>query len=246
MQQPTLVVMAAGMGSRFGGLKQLTPVDPQGHPIIESEGLYEGALSGELSSRPITPAMMRRLAYLIMQSGGCGYTYGALGVWEWQKEAGTGGIGWGNLSWKEGLQLPGADQLTVWKKFYEEAGWSELKPIGEDKAVTKALFRELLNRNKIYFTANADMTKIVGYLSETSMRCFTLKGLASAWYEGYFMNPEDGSVTESFSFFPANGEWSYETEDLFGNKRDLVVFIVQKPGRKRRTEISPRPMKVGG
>ena len=35
MQQPTLVVMAAGMGSRFGGLKQLMPVDPQGHPIID-------------------------------------------------------------------------------------------------------------------------------------------------------------------------------------------------------------------
>ncbi len=35
MQQPTLVVMAAGMGSRFGGLKQIMPVDPQGHPIID-------------------------------------------------------------------------------------------------------------------------------------------------------------------------------------------------------------------
>ena len=32
MQKPTLVVMEAGMGSRFGGLKQLTPVDAQGHP----------------------------------------------------------------------------------------------------------------------------------------------------------------------------------------------------------------------
>ena len=35
MQKPTLVVMAAGMGSRFGGLKQLMPVDGQGHPIID-------------------------------------------------------------------------------------------------------------------------------------------------------------------------------------------------------------------
>ena len=35
MQKPTLVVMAAGMGSRFGGLKQLVPVDAQGHPIID-------------------------------------------------------------------------------------------------------------------------------------------------------------------------------------------------------------------
>ncbi len=35
MQSPTLVVMAAGMGSRFGGLKQLTPVDDGGHPILD-------------------------------------------------------------------------------------------------------------------------------------------------------------------------------------------------------------------
>ena len=27
MNELTLVVMAAGMGSRFGGLKQITPVD---------------------------------------------------------------------------------------------------------------------------------------------------------------------------------------------------------------------------
>ncbi len=35
MQEPTLVILAAGMGSRFGGLKQLTPVDGAGHPIID-------------------------------------------------------------------------------------------------------------------------------------------------------------------------------------------------------------------
>ena len=34
MKKPTLVVMAAGMGSRFGGLKQMTPVDAQGNSII--------------------------------------------------------------------------------------------------------------------------------------------------------------------------------------------------------------------
>ena len=32
---PALVIMAAGMGSRFGGPKQITPVDPQGHIIID-------------------------------------------------------------------------------------------------------------------------------------------------------------------------------------------------------------------
>ena len=35
MKNPTLVIMAAGMGSRFGGLKQIEPVDDQGHIIID-------------------------------------------------------------------------------------------------------------------------------------------------------------------------------------------------------------------
>lgn len=34
-QAPKLVIMAAGMGSRFGGLKQMEPVDREGHSIID-------------------------------------------------------------------------------------------------------------------------------------------------------------------------------------------------------------------
>lgn len=35
MREPTLVILAAGMGSRFGGLKQITDVDGLGHAIID-------------------------------------------------------------------------------------------------------------------------------------------------------------------------------------------------------------------
>ncbi len=35
MQKPILVIMAAGLGSRFGGLKQIAPVDAQGHLLID-------------------------------------------------------------------------------------------------------------------------------------------------------------------------------------------------------------------
>lgn len=35
MKKPVLVIMAAGMGSRYGGLKQIDPVDEDGHIIID-------------------------------------------------------------------------------------------------------------------------------------------------------------------------------------------------------------------
>ena len=44
-KKPVLVVMAAGMGSRFGGLKQMTPVDEQGYSIIHYS-LYDAWRAG--------------------------------------------------------------------------------------------------------------------------------------------------------------------------------------------------------
>ena len=35
MQEITLVVLAAGMGSRFGGMKQLEPVGAQGEVLLD-------------------------------------------------------------------------------------------------------------------------------------------------------------------------------------------------------------------
>ena len=35
MNNPALVIMAAGMGSRFGGPKQIIPVDDHGQIIID-------------------------------------------------------------------------------------------------------------------------------------------------------------------------------------------------------------------
>lgn len=45
MQNPTLVIMAAGMGSRFGGLKQIAAVDDYGHAIIDFS-LYDAYKAG--------------------------------------------------------------------------------------------------------------------------------------------------------------------------------------------------------
>ena len=45
MKKPVLVIMAAGMGSRYGGLKQIDPVDEYGHMIIDFS-LYDAKQAG--------------------------------------------------------------------------------------------------------------------------------------------------------------------------------------------------------
>ena len=43
--QPTLIIMAAGLGSRFGGNKQIAPVDDAGHIIIDFS-IYDALRAG--------------------------------------------------------------------------------------------------------------------------------------------------------------------------------------------------------
>lgn len=45
MKKPVLVIMAAGMGSRYGGLKQIDPIDEQGH-IIMDFSIYDAVRAG--------------------------------------------------------------------------------------------------------------------------------------------------------------------------------------------------------
>lgn len=45
MDKPVLVVMAAGMGSRYGGLKQMDPMDDAGHVILDFS-VYDAMLAG--------------------------------------------------------------------------------------------------------------------------------------------------------------------------------------------------------
>lgn len=58
-QRPVLVIMAAGLGSRYGGLKQIDPVDEQGQILIDY-AIYDAVRAGFGRVVPvITPEMER-------------------------------------------------------------------------------------------------------------------------------------------------------------------------------------------
>ena len=60
MSKPVLVVMAAGMGSRYGGLKQIDPVDKEGH-IIMDFSIYDAVQAG-----------FQKVVFIIMGNRTCG------------------------------------------------------------------------------------------------------------------------------------------------------------------------------
>ena len=196
-------------------------------PVVESEGLYEGADSNEAMSRVITDKMMRNLAYNAIQNGCCGYTYGANGVWELQWEAGVGGIGWGDMAWWDGLELPGAKQLTCMREMYESVGWHRLRPI--QHLVDQMLFSEALRkRDEAFFTADDDMTTVVGYFQPTSMKLCTIHGLSGRSYTARWFDPETGEYSLiTADARPVNGAWSLP-RDGFGfrsPKKDKVLIL---------------------
>ena len=45
MKKTNLVIMAAGMGSRFGGVKQIAPLGPEGQIIIDYS-VYDAKKAG--------------------------------------------------------------------------------------------------------------------------------------------------------------------------------------------------------
>jgi hypothetical protein len=136
-----------------------------GTPFVEGESMYEGLLSVEyVGRRPVTDTMVRHVAYRAIQSGCCGYTYGAQGCWNaaWDREDRKSF--WGDLPWYEGIDLPGAEQLGQMRRFYEEVGWTQLRPF------MVCFSAQYIFNNTIFaplVTADLEMDTVVIFFGET-------------------------------------------------------------------------------
>lgn len=184
-------------------------------PFVEGESLYEFCSTlEEHGTRLCTADMLRRVAYTTIQSGGCGYTYGAQGIWDnvWEKPEKPDPFNAFNkfgIAWYEAIDGEGAVQMGYMRGFYEGEHFHELAPIpiraispfgvasGESMGVD--LFSPLA-------TANEERTHIVIYYNAQTRGGCGISGMKQLPYKAEWFNPRTGERAAAMERFVPQGE----------------------------------------
>lgn len=187
-------------------------------PFIEGEALYEFCSTlEEMGSRMCTADMLRRVAYMSIQLGGCGYTYGAQGIWDCVWEKGQKNpmalFNRFDVTWYEAIDGAGGRQMAYMKKFYEEIRFWEMIPYtgcGEEDTV-------LFAKKSPLITVNEKRTRAVAYYGDTCRK-------------GISVGKMEEGVYQLRWFDPRTGEFSEETESAALKEGMLNLPAKTKPG----------------
>jgi hypothetical protein len=99
-------------------------------PVINGEAAYEMLMDKIPAQWP------RAMFWICMMNGAAGHTYGANGIWQLNRPGqphgaspnGTGN-GYGVITWSDAMKLPGSQQVSLGKRFFESLPWIDLKPV---------------------------------------------------------------------------------------------------------------------
>lgn len=169
-------------------------------PFVEGEALYEEcSLLEENGPCRIDATMLRRVAYLTMQLGDAGYTYGAQGIWDniWSEEdlKKTSSVRMMaaifnryGVAWTEAIDSPGAKQMGIRRCFFEEQEWWTLEPYGQGGSA-------LLGRKTPLAAKNADGTHVVAYYAATTRRPLAVDGMKDESWVLRWFDPATGTYS---------------------------------------------------
>lgn len=180
-------------------------------PFVEGEALYEYCSTlEELGTRLCTADMLRRVAYMSIQAGGCGYTYGAQGIWDvvWKKGQPNPMSLFNrfDITWAEAIDGPGGEQMGYMRRFYEKAHFWELYPYG---AQAEEQSFSPFAKKQPYVTLNRDATRLVLYYADSTRKSITLEGLRDEPYRAEWFDPRTGeSRAWDEPVTPQSGRWT--------------------------------------
>ena len=182
-------------------------------PFIEGEAMYELCSSLEVNGpRTITPVMLRRVAYTAIQLGAAGYTYGAQGIWDNVWDAAqferdpmatylANTFNRNRVTWVEGIDAPGGEQMGIMRRFYEGVDFTHLVPYagGAGSAV--------LGRAKPLASIAEDGSRLVAYYSESVRKPLAVEGLTPGAWRLRWFDPRTGEFGVPADA-PIEGAWT--------------------------------------
>ncbi len=169
-----------------------------GLPVINSEVCYEGIAAG-------SPATLQRfLFWSNVLSGAAGHTYGAQGLWAFRRAQDPGpGLMWGDATWQQAAELPGAEQLGFAADLLRSRAWADLVPSPEALSVHATVDRRLLpyaarRHDEViaYFPAASMMPLGIGISQELMDVRFQM--LAVGTWQVRYWNPRAGTFVGGY------------------------------------------------
>ncbi len=184
--------------ARYRGYYEHRPT----RPMLETEAMYELVDCGGVNSTDD----VRRSAWKAMLCGSPGYTYGGAGIWFLKWDADDPGCAQYNHaigSWHAGMALPGAEQMTVLRRFFTGLDWTALVPCWRDPAWSawndpeRNVVATIANRMFLAYCHGDDATGELRGLDRQAEYC-------AEWFD-----PREGSVqVVSERFRAATGTWA--------------------------------------
>jgi len=178
-------------------------------PALNSEVNYEGIMGGSKDE------IQRFLFWTSLLQGGCGFTYGAQGMWAMSSRhepfKGTTGS-WGDGYWQEVMHYAGSAHVGVGATLLRRYPWWRLEPSEEPAAVEAG--------RPFSFTARIPGELIVAYLP---CSCFPpdMLGNQPGWggpfalriepgthYHATYLNPRTAEEVPAGEVTPENGQWT--------------------------------------
>ena len=196
-------------------------------PYVEGEAVYDNLLTNEYPGRrQVDDHLVRLAAYRAIQSGCCGYTYGAQGIWNglWDSLDAEGiAAYWGTTDWRTSIDSKTPEQLTYMKHFYESLPWHKLKP-------RRDIFSAYAGMDNILYapnvTATDDLSTIVYHCPDiySDLRStWQLINLPDSVYSIKTFNPRTGVTTDSGTVKTENG--SFIVPPLPTKSEDWVLLF---------------------
>ncbi len=194
-------------------------------PFVEGEALYEFCSTlEENGTRMCTDDMLRRVAYLSIQAGGCGYTYGAQGIWDnvWEKGLPNAMniFNQFDITWYEAIDGIGGEQMGYMKDFYMKQKFWEMYPYE-----TSSEEGNPFGKKMPMITVSEDASRWIMYYPASTRKTAKLTGFHDTIYEAVWFDPRENTYSEPERIEITDGSFEIPKKP---DAKDWVLVLTEK------------------